>query len=67
MASFGRLRGQVDRAAARSYPLFALPTSHASRVFRDRGFTAARLAPLRITDALAGLRDSGLGRGLLVC
>ncbi len=67
VASFGRLRGQVDRTAARSYPLHPLPTRHATEMLRGQPYDLPRPTPLRVTAALAGLRDSGTASGLLVC
>lgn len=65
VVSFGRLRGTVERTAARAYPTQPLPTRHVSAVLRERGCQAGRLPALTVTDALAGLRRSG--SGLLVC
>ncbi|WP_435831003.1 hypothetical protein [Polymorphospora rubra] len=66
-ASFGRRRGAVDRLAARGYPTSAVPTGHATEVLRNQPYDLPAPKPLRIVDALTGLRDSGTQQGLLIC
>lgn len=61
VASFGRLRGEVDRRAARAYPSQPLATRHASAVLRARASQSVQPGPLTVTAALAGLRHSAAG------
>lgn len=67
VASFGGRRGAVDRVAARGYPVTPVPTRHATEVLQGHPYDLPAPAPLRLVDALAGLRDSGTSQGLLVC
>lgn len=67
LAAFGARRGNVDRAAARSYPLHPLPTGHATEVLRRQPYDLPAPPRLRAADAVAGLRSAGTAMGLLVC
>ena len=67
VASFGRRRRAVDRVAARGYPVTSVATRHATEVLRCQPYDLPAPSPLRLVEALAGLRDSGASQGLLVC
>ncbi len=67
VASFGRRRRSVDRVSARNYPLTPVPTRRATEVLRGQAYDLPEPSLLPVVDALAGLRDSGVPRGLLVC
>ncbi|WP_234359285.1 MULTISPECIES: hypothetical protein [unclassified Plantactinospora] len=67
VASFGRRRRAVDRVAARGYPVTSVATRHATEVLRNQPYDLPAPAPLRVVEALAGLRASGTPQGLLVC
>ncbi|WP_422774754.1 hypothetical protein ACN28C_21500 [Plantactinospora sp. WMMC1484] len=67
VASFGRRRRAVDRVAARGYPVASVATRHATEVLRGQPYDLPPPPPLRVGDALAGLRASGTPQGLLVC
>ncbi|HEY0700372.1 MAG TPA: hypothetical protein VGD43_21520, partial [Micromonospora sp.] len=66
VASFGRRRRCVDRAAARGYPLAATPTRAATELLRNHPYDLPAPAPLEVAEVLAGLRAGGTRAGLLV-
>jgi hypothetical protein len=67
VARFGARRAVVDPVAAREYPLYPLPTKHATRVLRGQPHDLPRPPPLRFDSALESLRDNATGSGLLMC
>ncbi|MBO4209365.1 hypothetical protein [Micromonospora echinofusca] len=67
VASFGRRRRALDRTCARGFPVNAVPTRRATEVLRAQPCDLPVPPPMRVTDALAALRDSGTRRSLLVC
>lgn len=67
VASFGRRRRALDRAAARGYPTTRLPTRHATEVLRAQPCDLPVPPPLRVGQVLTALRDCGMAQGLLIC
>lgn len=66
LAMFAGERPHLNRQALSRYPLLPLPTSHASGVLRTRHERTEAPGTLPLSDALAGLRQSGARLGLLV-
>ncbi|WBB82315.1 hypothetical protein O7606_07280 [Micromonospora sp. WMMD882] len=66
VAAFGRRRRALDRVAARGYPVTSVPTRRATEVLRGQAYDLPAPPPLPVDVALAALRASGTGQGLLV-
>ncbi|MEV4702806.1 hypothetical protein [Actinoplanes sp. NPDC049316] len=68
VAAFGRQQSTVDPVAMGRYPLFPLPTSHATSALAETTTGADVAEPLRLTtgDVLDALFDTGPTLGLLV-
>ncbi|MGA5302541.1 hypothetical protein ACPCHT_21620 [Nucisporomicrobium flavum] len=68
VAAFAGERPVVDPVALGRYPLFPLPTSHATSALAGETTGADVAGPLRLTagEVLAALRDTGPALGLLV-